>query len=216
MLDHLKELNKTLSIYDVFSEEFADYGRVINDIDTVELIDEAKKIPYPASGSAYLPSVESLEATNGAKMIKEVLFGTLDTQIGYCFGRNDTLNATEWHFSSELNVAITPLVLILGKRSDIKNGRLDSATMKAFFVPKGTVLEVYATTTHFCPCQVSDDGFGCIVGLPRSTNTLLDAPSTDPVLFKKNKWLLAHEENTALIEKGVVSGIYGENYKINY
>lgn len=216
MLDRLKELNENVKLFDVYSEEFSEYGRVLNDVDVSELIREAQRLEFPESGSVYLASVDTLEATEAAARIKELVFGTLDTQIGYCYGYSNMLNAAEWHFSSELNVAVTPLVLILGKRSDIKNGRLCSGDMKAFYVPAGAVIEVYATTLHFCPCQVSDGGFGCIVGLPTATNTPLDAPVEDKLLFRKNKWILAHEENSALIERGVVAGIYGENYKINY
>lgn len=216
MLDRLKKLNANVKLFDVYSEEFSEYGRVLNDVDVSELIREAQRLEFPESGSVYLASVDTLEATEAAARIKELVFGTLDTQIGYCYGYSSMLNATEWHFSSELNVAVTPLVLILGKRSDIKNGRLCSGDMKAFYVPAGAVIEVYATTLHFCPCQVSDGGFGCIVGLPTATNTPLDAPVDDKLLFRKNKWILAHEQNSALIERGVVAGIYGENYKINY
>ena len=216
MLDRLKELNENVKLFDVYSEEFSEYGRVLNDVDVSELIREAQRLEFPESGSVYLASVDTLEATEAAARIKELVFGTLDTQIGYCYGYSNMLNAAEWHFSSELNVAVTPLVLILGKRSDIKNGRLCSGDMKAFYVPAGAVIEVYATTLHFCPCQVSDGGFGCIVGLPTATNTPLDAPVEDKLLFRKNKWILAHEQNSALIERGVVAGIYGENYKINY
>ena len=216
MLDRLKELNENVKLFDVYSEEFSEYGRVLNDVDVSELIREAQRLEFPESGSVYLASVDTLEATEAAARIKELVFGTLDTQIGYCYGYSSMLNATEWHFSSELNVAVTPLVLILGKRSDIKNGRLCSGDMKAFYVSAGAVIEVYATTLHFCPCQVSDGGFGCIVGLPTATNTPLDAPVDDKLLFRKNKWILAHEQNSALIERGVVAGIYGENYKINY
>ena len=216
MMNYLKSRNKSIEFYDIFSKEFSEYGRVIDDIDVSAIIEEAKNIPYPESGSAYLPSVERFEATDAAKKIKEAIFGTLDTQIGYCYGHNDRLNATEWHFSSELNVALTPLVLILGKRSDVKDGRIDSKTMKVFYVPEGAVIEVYATTLHFCPCQVNDSGFGCVVALPTDTNTPLDNTTDDPLLFRKNKWILAHEDNNALIQRGVVPGIYGENYKINY
>ena len=216
MLDRLKELNENVKLFDVYSEEFSEYGRVLNDVDVSELIREAQRLEFPESGSVYLASVDTLEATEAAARIKELVFGTLDTQMGYCYGYSSMLNATEWHFSSELNVAVTPLVLILGKRSDIKNGRLCSGDMKAFYVSAGAVIEVYATTLHFCPCQVSDGGFGCIVGLPTATNTPLDAPVDDKLLFRKNKWILAHEQNSALIERGVVAGIYGENYKINY
>ena len=216
MLKRLKELNTGIEFLDIYSDEFSKYGRLIENINPEELISLAERIEYPPLGSSYLPSVEALEATEAKRKIEEEIFGTLDAQIGYCFGYSRELSATEWHSSSELNIAVTPLVLILGKRSDIKNGRLDSSTMKAFYVPKGAVIEVYATSLHFCPCQTSDAGFGCIVGLPRGTNTPLDKPSSDKLLFRKNKWIIAHEENENLISRGVIPGIYGKNYKINY
>mgnify|MGYP003310533965 CR=1 FL=1 len=78
------------------------------------------------------------------------------------------------------------------------------------------MLETYATTLHFCPCEVSNEGFGWIVALPLGTNTSLDAPSTDKFLTKKNKWQIAHEDNIVLIEAGLIAGIYGENFKIEY
>ena len=216
MLDKLKKLNENVEFYDIYSPEFAEYGKVIESLDATELIAEAKKIKNPESGSVYLPSVVEFETLDIFKRVKDEIFGTLDTQLGYCYGYSNMLNASEWHCCSELNIAVTPLVLIVGKRSDIKNGKLDSADMKAFYVPAGAAIEVYATTLHFCPCQVSDGGFGCVVGLPRGTNLPLDAPVCDPVLFRKNKWMIAHESNAALIERGVISGICGENYKINY
>ena len=69
---------------------------------------------------------------------------------------------------------------------------------------------------HFCPCQVSDEGFSNVVVLPKDTNALLEAPSSDELLFKKNKWLICHEKNENLINRGAFPGIYGENYKIRY
>ena len=216
MLNYLKEKNKDLALYDIYSEEFSEYGRVISDIDVSQTLAAAKHIPLPKEGTVYLPSVPQLEACDEKKQISDRIFGTLDVQIGYCCGYSSMLNAAEWHFSSELNVAITPLVLILGKRSDIRNGWIDSGVMKAFYVPEGAAIEIYATTLHFCPCQISDSGFGCVVGLPTGTNTPLDECSEDPLLFRKNKWILAHRENEALISRGVVPGINGENYKIEY
>ena len=215
MLKMLREKNPSLRFYDVFDEAFSEYGRVLS-LDPSELVEAAGKIENPESGSAYLPSVDSFEATRVAGEICESVFGTLDTELGYCWGHSETLGGTEWHASSELNVAVTPLVLILGRRCDLSDGRLDSATMKAFYVPKGTVLEVYATTLHFCPCQVSDEGFGMVVGLPRGTNTPLEGSVGDRLLFRRNKWIISHEENASLLARGVVPGVYGENYKINY
>ncbi len=118
--------------------------------------------------------------------------------------------------SSEINIAVTPLVLILGHIWDIENGKTDSSKFKAFYLPAGTVAEVYSTTLHFCPCEVEKGGFGCVVGLPLGTNTPLETEGPDPLLFRKNKWLIAHNDNKALISRGVFSGISGENFKINY
>jgi len=216
MLKKLQELNPTLKIFDVASDEFSEYGRIIAGMDTCEIIRVAEGIRRPSFGSEYLPSVKEFEELGIYSEIKEKVFGTLDTQVGYCHGYSDTLGATEWHHSSEFNIAITPLVLILAKRSDIKDGKLDSSLMKAFYLPAGTAVEVYATTTHFCPCQVTDGGFGCVVALPQGTNVPLTEKCQDPLLFRRNKWIICHNENTSLIERGVVAGIYGENYKINY
>ena len=215
MLEKLKKLNPTLRIFGVNSPEFKEYGEVL-DIDTSEIIRAAKEIPMPEAASVYTASEPSFEKLTIATEICERFYGTLPAQIGYCYGYNSFLNAAEWHTSSEVNVAVTDIVLILGKRSDIKNGWLNSTDMIAFYLPAGTAVEVYATSLHFCPCQVSDSGFGAVVALPVGTNIPLDAPTADARLFRKNKWIIAHEENKALLERGVVAGIRGENYKINY
>ena len=216
MLEKLRRLNPTLRLYGVDSPEFREYGEVISGLDIEEIIRTAEKIEKPESGSSYSASEPSFESLKIAEEIRDRFFGTLPIQLGYCHGYSNFLNAAEWHSASEVNVAITDLVLILGKRSDIKDGKLNSADMRAFFLPAGTAVEVYATTLHFCPCQTSEGGFGCVVALPLGTNIPLDAPMADARLFRKNKWIIAHEENSALIARGVVSGIYGENYKINY
>ena len=69
---------------------------------------------------------------------------------------------------------------------------------------------------HFCPCQVESTGFGCIVGLLKGTNLPMETKGADPVLFKTNKWLIAHNENHDLIEKGIVPGICGKNLQLHY
>lgn len=216
MLNNLKLKNPDIKLYSVNSEEFKTFGRVITGLDTSEIIKAAEKIIRPAEGSAYTPSEESFEKLPTAKEIENKFFGTLPVQIGYCHGHNSLLNAAEWHMSSEINIAVTPLVLILGHIWDIENGKTDSSKFKAFYLPAGTVAEVYSTTLHFCPCEVEKGGFGCVVGLPLGTNTPLETEAPDPLLFRKNKWLIAHNDNKALISRGVLPGISGENFKINY
>lgn len=217
MLNKLKELNKDIEVYSVFDSEFAMYGRVIDDVDAKEIVSVAKTIANPEKGSSYVPTEPKFEALGIAKEITDKLFGTLPTQIGYCWGHNTMMNATEWHTSSEINIAITPLVLIVALRQEIKDSKIDASQFKAFYVPEGTVLEAYATTLHFCPCQVADSGFGCVVALPLNTNTKLEEKTDDKLLFARNKWLLAHELNTVLVnDRGAYPGITGKNVEIKY
>ena len=215
MLEILKEKNKDIEILNVDSEEFKSFGKIIN-IDAKEIIKVAEKIENPAEGSSYVPLEASFKALKISEEIEKEYFGTLPSQMGYCWGHNTMMNATEWHTSSEINIAVTPLVLILGHVWDIENGKIDSSAFKAFYLPKGTAVEVYSTSLHFCPCQVNDNGFGCVVGLPDGTNTPLEKEVKDKMLFRKNKWIISHVENTPLIEKGVVAGITGKNFEIKY
>lgn len=216
MLDKLKKLNPEIEFFSVTDNEFSTFGRVINGLDIKELSQTAKKIKNPENGSSYLPSVEDFENLEIATLFKNEFYGSLPTQLGYCWGHNTLMNATEWHNANEINVAVTPLVLILGHIWDIENGKIDSSEFKAFYLPAGTVVEVYATTLHFCPCEVQKEGFGCVVGLPKGTNTNLSDKPINPLLFRKNKWILAHINNDELIKKGVVSGITGTNFEIKY
>lgn len=216
MLNALKSKNPELSFYDVHSSEFSKYGRIINGFDISEIVNEAKKIANPESGSAYLPSVEDFERLDIAGKMKSQLFGEMKIQVGYCWGCNNVFGATEWHTSSEINIAITDLVIIVGNLWDVKDNAIDTSSFKAFYVPAGTVLECYATTLHYSPCSVSDDGFGWVVVLPKGTNTPLDGEYEDKLLWAKNKWLIAHNENTELVQDGAVAGVSGINFEVKF
>jgi hypothetical protein len=87
---------------------------------------------------------------------------------------------------------------------------------KAFYVPAGTVLECFATTLHYGPCQVNDDGFGWVVALPKDTNTSLDGEYEDKLLWAKNKWMIAHIDNAELVSQGAIAGVSGTNFEIKY
>lgn len=213
MLKKLNELNN-IKIYSVTDGEFTSYGKII-DIDTAEIIGAAEKFDMPEN-VIYMPSTPEFEKLPIAEKLKNGCYGTLPTQVGYCYGHSTGLNATEWHSSSEINIAATDLVLILGHVWEIKDDRIDSSLFRALFIPKGTAVEIYATTLHYCPCQVSDGGFRCIVALPSGTNTALETETADKKLLAKNKWLIAHIENEAKRKSGAVMGITGENYHIKY
>ncbi len=202
-----------MKLYQVTDKVFSKYGRVL-DFNSTELIEKAASIEMPQSGSRYEASVTQLEQCASFKTLKEEIFGELDIEVGCCWGHSDSLNALEWHKSSEINVAVTDMILFLGTLSEMEGNRYFSENVRAFLVKKGTTIEVYATTLHFCPCETDKNGFMSIVVLPKGTNLPLDGKPKDKLLFRKNKWLIAHEENTELIEKGVVAGIYGTNLKV--
>lgn len=216
MLEKLRKLNPNINFYSVFDPEFATFGRVIKGVDITELKKAADTIALPASGSSYKASEEKFEALPIAKVIENDFFGGVPAQSGYCWGYNSTMNATEWHTSSEINIAITDMVLILGNIWDVVDNKIDSSKMVAFFMPEGTVIECYATSLHYCPCQTSDSGFKSFVGLPKDTNTAIAHDNKNPLLFAKNKWLLAHKDSSEYKEKGAVLGITGENLVIKY
>lgn len=216
MLNKLREKNPGLKIYDVNDAAFKKYGRVIH-TDAAEIVAECKKMPLPKSGSFYAASIERLENLVCSEKIMNETFGTLPAQIGICHGYNSSMTALEYHKSSEINVAVTPLVLILGLETEMDGLDYDSSKVEAFYLEAGTVVEVYATSLHYCPCQVSDEGFSSVVGLPLNTNTPLEKKvDGDRLLFAKNKWLLCHKDAAELKAEGAYDGIYGENYVVKY
>lgn len=215
MINKLRKLNSEIKIYSIYDKEFAKYGKVI-DFDTTEIVTEAKKIYLPTEGSLYEPSIESLEKLSCSQNLCMMLTGGLGAQIGMVRGYSNKLNGLEYHKSSEINVAVTPIVLLFGLQYEMNGETYDSSKIEAFYLEEGDIIEVFSTTLHFCPCQVSDSGFGAIVILPKGTNTLLDERTDDKILFKKNKWLICHKDNKSLIDLGVHPGIHGENYQIKY
>ncbi len=111
-------------------------------------------------------------------------------------------------------------MLLLAKVQSIENNKLDTSCVEGFYLPRGTAVELYATTLHFSPCKVSDEGFKCIVILPNGTNESLPQLPHNPIaeeqlLWMRNKWLLAHPES-APAAKGAWVGLTGENLKLYY
>lgn len=215
MLERLKKFNSKIEIFSIKGEEFKKYGNVL-EIETDEIVKACKKLTLPESGSEYIASVDSLETLNMSENLRQIMFGGCEAQIGITHGHNNFMNGLEYHRCSEVNIAATPLVLFLGLQYEMEGNEYDSSKVKAFYMEKGDAVEIYATTLHFCPCQVSDNGFSCVVVLPKNTNTPLDKPSEDTLLFKKNKWILCHDKNQELINRGVYPGLHGTNYEIKY
>ena len=183
MLERLNQVND-VPVLNVNDPAFAPYGRVIQGYDFSGMIEYMEKeTRIPESGNIYVASVPEMESMPAAAQVQATFYGDMPIEVGYCNGRNTTWNGFEYHKGSEINVAVTDFMLILGHVWQIEAGgtyRFENA--KVFYVPRGTAFEMYQTTLHLSPCRVCDEGFKGIVILPRGTNTPLDSrtPNDDP------------------------------------
>ena len=206
-----------MKIHSVTDPAFKPYGKVLAGSDTAELVAAMNAIPLPESGTAYRPGIDSLEACAIFADFCARAYGGMPIQLGMCWGRNTKLNCLEYHSDSEVNIGAGDFVLLLAKQDEIEDGMLDTDKVKAFRVPAGVPVEVYATTLHYAPCQVSDEGFRVAVVLPKGTNT--DKPVFEPGceedrwMTARNKWLLAHPESRPA-QNGAHIGLRGRNIDI--
>ncbi len=204
-----------MKIQNVADESFRKYGKVIKNVDCTQLIEEMGKTPAPDGEVIYVPSVPELEALPVYAELRDRVYGGMPIQVGYCNGDNNKLNALEYHRDSEINVACTDLILLIGSEQDMdpETYEYDTAKVEAFLVPAGTVIEVYSTTLHYAPCNAGGK-FRCVVVLPKGTNEALkvvpEKDEEDALLFAVNKWLIAHPES-GLEKDGAFMGLKGEN-----
>ena len=198
-----------MKILSVKDPAFRKYGRVITNVNFTELVEEMKKTPIP-EGVVYEPGINALEALPVKKELETITYGEMPVQIGYCNGHNSKLNAVEYHRSSEINVAATDAILLLGQLADVaEDFTYDTSKMEAFLVPAGT--------------GVDGRGFQVAIVLPQGTNYPLQethqkvdhgrAPSEDALLAATNKWLIGHAEGG--LSEGSFIGLIGENLDVS-
>lgn len=218
-IDKLRRLNSHIEINDISSESFEKYGKIILGYDFSQVVNYMEeRTQIPEEGNVYVASVEEMENCHIKRELQEIFYGDMPIQMGYCNGMNSTLNGLEYHKSSEINVAVSDMILLLGCIQDIRENKYESSKVEAFYIPRGSVIEIYATTLHFAPCKLLQEGFKCIVILPRGTNLEISKPQKKTMegdlLFMKNKWLIVHSSRKILIDKGAHVGILGGNTEI--
>ncbi|MDO4619157.1 MAG: DUF4867 family protein [Lachnospiraceae bacterium] len=206
---------KILSVYD---EEFAPYGKILEGYDVSGILTALKECTPLPEQVEYVAEDPNLQNCEAAKQLAPSLYGGLPVQFGYCNGHNTKLNCLEYHRDSEFNLGTEDFVLILGQEGDVKEGKLDTATCKAFRVPAGVLVEVYATSLHYAPCHADPaKGFKVLIGLPKGTNVGTTKTGgkafEDKLLWAANKWLLAHPESSEA-KDGAWVGLVGENLDI--
>ena len=208
-----------MKIYSVFDPEFKPYGQIVTGLEdaAAEICAALAETPLPEA-VGYVPTEPKLQDLPAADLIRDHCFGGMPAQLGWCNGHNTKLNCLEYHRDSEFNLGTEDFVLLLGLQAQIENGFFDTAKAKAFRVPKGVLVEVFATSLHYAPCHTdASKGFRVLIALPWLTNT--DKPEIqvlteeDTFMTARNKWLLAHPESSEAAN-GAKVGLIGENIDI--
>ena len=207
-----------MKIESVYDAGFAPYGKVLTGYDTKELLETLERVTPLPEGTDYVASQSELEALPIAEQLSSNAYGGMPIQLGWCNGHNTKLNCLEYHRDSELNCGTTDFVLLLAKLDDLKDGVLDTAKVLAFRVPAGVLVEIYASTLHYAPCNgASGQGFRVMVALPRGTNgpkpEITPVNDEDKRLWACNKWLLAHADSSEA-KQGAPVLLTGENIDI--
>lgn len=209
-----------MKIASVYDPEFASYGKVLAGYETKQLLKTLETATPLPEGVAYVPSEPKLEALPIAGVLRDNAYGGMPIQLGWCNGHNTRLNCLEYHRDSEINAGTQDFILLAARVDELENGRLDTARVKAFLVPAGAVVEIYATTLHYAPCSAkAGQGFRVLVALPRGTNgpkpaiTPLPGNGEDRRLWACNKWLLAHPESSEAAQ-GAAAALDGVNIDI--
>lgn len=213
-----------MKVKQVTDTSFRKYGKILTGIDFSEIYNVLEEMDYPEDVE-YAASFGPLEEPEFRQKLSNTLYGELSVEIGYCSGHNKMLNALEYHRSSEANVAVTDIILLLGHQSDItEDFTYDTAQLEAFFVPAGTAVELYATTLHYVPIGTKENDYAFKMGvvLPFGTNFPLGVTlgaeaekeklPEEKLLFAKNKWLIAHDESG---EEGAFIGLTGKNISVD-
>lgn len=190
-----------MTIQSVYDAAFAPYGKVLEGYDTADLLKTLTAVTPIPDGVDYVPAQPELEVLPIAEQLASNAYGGMPIQLGWCNGHNTKLNCLEYHRDSELNCGAQDFILLLAKEDDMVGGRLDTAKVKAFRVPAGVLVEVYATTLHYAPCSAAPgQSFQVVVVLPRGTNgpkpAITPINGEDDTLWACNKWLLAHADSS--------------------
>lgn len=210
-----------MKIYSVNDPEFKPYGRVVTGLEAAkaEILQALATTPLPEA-TDYVAEEPVLQGLPAMVEVSKHLFGGMPVQLGWCNGHNTRLNCLEYHRASEFNLGARDFILLVAHRWEIEDGKLDTACVKAFRVPAGTLVEVFNTTLHYTPCMVDDGGFQVMVALPAGTNgprpeAAADMPAAGDsyCYWKADKWVLCHADSPKAAEGGYV-GLIGKNLDI--
>jgi ureidoglycolate hydrolase len=217
-LTQLQQKNPHIQILPVTDPSFARFGRVLVGAKAAQAVAHARKVWKVEDKVDAVVSVPEFEAdTDLQATVGNRVFGGLPYEVGWVFGRNDALTGVEWHQGSEAHIPVEDCVFLLAPAQDAQwnpGFSLDTAAVKAFYCPAGTIVELFQWALHYCPVMVSrKTGFCNLFVLPRTTGNALpftpDKSLPDSSLMTAvNIWFTGHQESGK-------TGFHGPLVKIN-
>lgn len=142
-----------MEIKKITDPAFRKYGKILTGIGFTGLVEEMQKTPCP-DNVIYEPSIAELEALPVYGELQRVCYGELPIQVGYCNGYNKKLNAVEYHRSSELDIAASDAILLLGWQPDVtEDYTYETAKIEAFLLPEGRWRGVVCDDPALCTVQ---------------------------------------------------------------
>ena len=217
----LNELNPDIDMLFIEDTSFLRYGRVHHDRPVDNLL--AALDGGTGSGTGVLRSVnEQLDAPPAelASTLREI-FGSTELQVETVRGKNTRLDALEYHKCVEVVVAGTDMVVLMGLVCDIvwPGGTFDVSRTRAFYVPRGTVYEVFPWCLHSTPVHVHEaEGFRCIVIQPKGSHAPIDFTPDQggegKLMQGRNTWLIGYAEEAGLSGASAHRGLKGRAIKL--
>jgi len=140
----LESKNSDMDILAVTASEFARYGRPLEGLTARTAVAFARENALPGASTVYEPGVAGLEADEEfVAAVSQQVYGGMPVQVGWCYGRNLQLGGLEYHKGTEVLVAVTDVILLLGHFDGLVWGEritYDTAQVEAFFLPQGSVV----------------------------------------------------------------------------
>lgn len=218
-LENIRKINPDYSIQSIINNsEFLKYGQIYSQFVINDILNYLNKQQISPNSNQYNPSEQQLEEINEIKTISNYIFPGIKTESGSCNGHCTNFTAVEYHQGSEVNIFATDVIMVLGKRYQIKNEYFDTdRDAKLFFIPAGSIVEFYSDTLHYTPIMVHHSGFQIVVMVIKGTNQEFAIPYNggNQRVVKVNKFQLVHPIRKDKIQKGQKVGLKGKLIEIN-
>ena len=223
-LELLRRKNPDLVIHTVDEPLFLRYARPVSSPvfgTLAAFMDEYMTIPERNTYVADIPELHTPEIDAALC----AFYGGLVPQIGYCNGKNFSMNGSEYHKGPELTIAVTDCLMWWMLPEDLIDfDHAYSRRAKVFYIPKGFAFLLKPEILHLAPCKVDSAGYKTVIILPMGTNRPLDPDlkakiraNGDPesrLLHMSNKYMITHKDWEPLVSQGVHVGLLGENRKV--